>query len=316
MKNGKVYAVMLLTAVAISLPGCSRANPAVEAYLERTVAAVTPTAEPVEVSEEQTIVPVVLPSDAPGENATPTPVLEAQETSPPKMSESVAVSTAKPAETKICVAEAATPTIAPSATEAPGSTATPAATESPRPTATPKPTATPSATATPKPTSTPMPSMTPKPTSEPTPTATPAPTASQKPEVTPLPTAAPTPTPHIHDWTMHEATGHYESQKVGTEEVAVGTYWEEIGGWDEDRAAYYQCNNCGATFASNLSASEHITSAYHTGYSYYPAETVHHDGEWVQRTKYETRDVYEDVWVVDSEACWSCACGETQYTQP
>ena len=115
---------------------------------------------------------------------------------------------------------------------------------------------------------------------------------------------------------MHEATGHYESQKVGTEEVAVGTYWEEIGGWDEDRAAYYQCNDCGATFASNLSASEHITSAYHTGYSYYPAETVHHDGEWVQRTKYETRDVYEDVWIVDSEAWWSCACGETRYTQP
>ena len=111
---------------------------------------------------------------------------------------------------------------------------------------------------------------------------------------------------------MHEATGHYESQNVGTEEVAVGTYWEEIGGWDEDRAAYYQCNDCGAIFSSNLGASEHITSVYHTGYSYYPAETVHHDGDWVQRKKFETRDVYEDVWIVDSEKYWTCLCGEAR----
>lgn len=115
---------------------------------------------------------------------------------------------------------------------------------------------------------------------------------------------------------MHEATGHFESQKVGTEEVAVGIYWEEIGGWNEDRAAHYRCNDCGAEFSSNLNAGEHILSVYHSSYSYYPAELIHHDGEWVERTRYETRDDYEDAWVVDSEAYWSCACGETQYSQP
>lgn len=114
----------------------------------------------------------------------------------------------------------------------------------------------------------------------------------------------------------HEATGHYESQKTGTENIAAGTYWEEIGGWDENRAAYYKCNDCGAEFSSNLEAGDHILSVYHSSYSYYPAETVHHDGEWVERTRYETRDVYEDVWVVDSEAYWTCACGETRYYQP
>lgn len=115
---------------------------------------------------------------------------------------------------------------------------------------------------------------------------------------------------------MHEATGHYESQKTGTEEVAVETYWEEIGGWNEDRAAYYKCNDCGAEFSSNLDAGEHILAAYHSSYSYYPAETVLHDGEWVEHTRYETRDLYEDVWVVDSEAYWTCDCGEMRYSQP
>ena len=121
---------------------------------------------------------------------------------------------------------------------------------------------------------------------------------------------------HVHEWTMHEASGHFETQKIGEEEVAAGTYWVEIGGWDEDRAAYYQCNDCGAAFSSNLAASEHITSVYHSSYSYYPAETVHHDGEWVKQTRYETRDVYGDVWVIDQEAYWICSCGETRNTQP
>lgn len=98
--------------------------------------------------------------------------------------------------------------------------------------------------------------------------------------------------------------------------MAVGTYWEEIGGWDEDRAAYYRCNDCGAEFSSNLEAGEHILAVFHSSYSYYPAETIHHDGEWVERTQYETRYLYEDVWVVESEAYWTCACGETRYSQP
>ena len=115
---------------------------------------------------------------------------------------------------------------------------------------------------------------------------------------------------------MHEAVVHYETRVTGTKEVAVGTYWEEIGGWDESMPAYYRCNDCGATFSSDLSASDHIISAYHSSYSYFPAETVHHDGEWVERTKYETQDIVEGVWVTDQEACWTCSCGETRYSQP
>lgn len=149
-----------------------------------------------------------------------------------------------------------------------------------------------------------------------------APIVTATPAAAPVPTASPTvtpsaaPEPHVHSWTFHEEAGHLESVKTGTEEVTVGTYWEEIGGWDEDRAAFYQCNICGDTFATNSDAGDHLVSAHHGSYSYFPAESVHHDGEWVQRTKYETRDVYGPVWVVDSAAYWVCSCGETRYDEP
>ena len=322
MKNGKMYAVILLTAAAISLPGCARVKPVVEAYLERPAATIAPTeipdAEAIELRTES----IDLSTDEPEETVFPTPVLRAQETSPPQMIAPVVAPTARPTETKTYAAETAAPMIAPVITDAPKPPATPVAAEIPKPAATPpatempRPTATPVVTESPKPTSTPKPTSAPVPTATPTPSATPAPTASPKPTAAPTPTPLPTPTPHVHDWTMHEATGHYESQKVGTEEVAVGTYWEEIGGWDESRSAYYRCNDCGAEFASNLEAGEHILAEYHSSYSYYPAEIIHHDGEWVERTRYEAREVYENIWITDSEQYWTCLCGETRYSQP
>lgn len=157
------------------------------------------------------------------------------------------------------------------------------------------------------------PTTTPEATAVPELTATPRPTEMPKPTVTPTPTPDPTPTPHVHNWTLHEEIGHYKTHKTGTEEVLVGTYWVEIGGWDEELDACYRCNDCMAAFPSNLEASEHITSANHSSYSYYPAETYHHWGEWVEEPRYETRDVYEDVWVIDQEAYWTCTCGEIRF---
>ena len=292
MKNGKAFAVICLTAAAIMLAGCEQAIPADETQIEQPTAIIEPTAIPVTETDEPEKELIAIHTDEPEKSIVPAKVLSAQETSPPtSANEMVTAPTARPVETKSAAA-----------------TATPVAV-----TATPKPTAEPSpvVAAESAPTATPKPTVTPKPTEAPKATMTPVPVATPKPTTLPTPMPVPTATPHVHSWTMHEATGHYESRKVGTEEVAVGTYWEEIGGWDENRSAFYRCNDCGAEFSSNLDAGDHILSAYHSSYSYYPAETVHHDGEWVERSRYETRDVYEDVWVVDSEAYWTCDCGET-----
>ena len=305
MKNRTIIAVMFLTAAAISLPGCEQAVPADEAHMEQPAATIAAAAIPDAIIDESWEEWIIPPTDEPEESLAPAQSQSAQETSPPtNVIEPVAAYTAKPAETKSAAA-----------TEAPAPvTATPKPTAEPSPVviADAAPTTTPRPTATPRPTTTP----TPKPTLAPKHTSTPAPFDSPKPTASPVPTPVPTATPHVHSWTIHEATGHFEAQKTGTEEVVVGTYWEEIGGLDEDRAAYYKCNDCGAEFFSNLDAGDHILSAYHSSYSYYPAETIHHNGEWIVQTRYETRDLYEDVWIVDSEAYWTCACGETRYSQP
>lgn len=323
MRNGTIFAVMLLTAAALGLTGCKRVEPAEETRIERPPAATTPTAIPDAETDEPEIELITL--DEPEEIPAPAQVLSERKTSPPTNdTETVATPTAKPAEAKTTTKTAEQTTV--TATPKPTAEQTPVVKADeeqmavPRPTVTPKPTASPKATATPKPTASPKVTATPKPTTIPQATAAPAVTSTPKPTATPAPvstpTTVPTATPHVHSWTKHEATGHYESRKTGTEEVAVGKYWEEVGGWDENRASYYKCNDCGAEFSSNQDAGEHILSAYHSSYSYYPAETVHHDGDWVEQTRYETRDVYEDVWVVDSEAYWTCACGETRYSEP
>lgn len=282
MRNSKLFAVMLLTAAAVSLPGCTPSKPADEVRIEQPAASVAPTETPKGEAGEQTIAFTDSPLAETEQSPAPSPIQQAQKTSPPKITEPVTTPAARAAETK-SAAETAAPTSKPTAERADA-----VSTTAPKPTATPTPTPVPQATAAPASTSAPIPEA----------------------------TSVPTPTPHVHSWTKHEATGHYEMQKTGTEDVAVGTDWEEIGGWDENRSAYFQCNDCGETFSSNLDAGEHILSAYHGSYSYYPAETIHHDGEWVQHTKYETRDVYGEVWIVDSEAYWSCACGETRDSQP
>ena len=321
MKNGKAFAVICLTAAAIMLAGCEQEIPADETQIEQPAAIIEPTAIPDTETDEPEKELIAIHKDEPEKSIVPAQVLSAQETSPPtNVDQPVNTPTARTIETKSTAATAApvavTATPSPTAEPAPvvaadtAPTVTPEPTEPPKPTAIPKPTATPQMTSAPKTTTAPVVTATPRPTAAPAPVATPKPTASPTP--TPVPTAA----PHVHNWTKHEATGHYESQKTGTEEAAVGTYWEEIGGWDENRAAYYKCNDCGAEFSSNLEAGDHILSVYHSSYSYYPAELIHHDGEWVERTRYETRDVYEDVWIVDSEAYWTCACGETRYSQP
>ena len=125
-----------------------------------------------------------------------------------------------------------------------------------------------------------------------------------------------TPVQHVHEWTLHPGTGHYEQRKTGKETVAAGTYWEETGGWDEEREPYFRCNTCGECFPTASAINEHLLLENHAGYSYRPSETVHHDGEWILKTRYETRDVYEDVFIVDSEAYWSCPCGESAYSLP
>lgn len=320
MKNRTIFAVMLLTAAALGLTGCEQARPAEETRMEQPTTTIAPTAIPDAGTDEPEVELIAL--NEPEEIPAPAQVLSEQEISPPtKNTEPVAERTARPTDTNRTVEKAAPaatpkPTAEPTphvaADAAPAATPEPAATAAP--TTTPKPTASPKATATPKPTTVPQATAVPAVTATPKPTVTPARISTPKPA--PTPTPVPTATPHVHSWTRHEATGHYESRKTGTEEVAVGTYWEEIGGWDEDRAAYYRCNDCGAEFSSNLAAGEHIIDAYHGSYSYYPAETVHHDGEWVEQTRYEIRDVYKDVWITDSEAYWTCACGETRYSQP
>ena len=318
MKSEKAFAAIFLTATTIMLPGCERVMPADETQMEQPAAIIEPTAIPYAETDEPEKEFIAIYTDEQENSIAPAQVLSAQETSPPtKVDQPVSTPTARTIETKSTAATAApvavTATPSPTAEPAPvvaadtAPTVTPEPTEPPKPTAIPKPTATPQMTSAPKTTTAPVVTATPRPTATPAPVATPKPTASPTP--TPVPTAA----PHVHNWTKHEATGHYESQKTGTEEAAVGTYWEEIGGWDENHAAYYKCNDCGAEFSSNLEAGDHILSVYHSSYSYYPAELIHHDGEWVERTRYETRDVYEDVWIVDSEAYWTCACGETRY---
>ena len=253
MKNGKAFAAIFLTAAAIILAGCEQAIPADETQNEQPAAIIEPTEIPETETDEPEKELIAIHTDEPEKSIVPAQVLSAQETSPPmSANEKVSAPTSRPVETKSAAA-----------------TATPVAV-----TATPKPTAEPSpvVAAESAPTVTPKPTATPKPTEAPKATTTPVPVATPKPTAAPTQTPVPTATPHVHGWTMHEATGHYESRKAGTEEVAVGTYWEEIGGWDESRAAYYKCNDCGAEFSSNLDAGDHILSAYHSSYSYYPAE--------------------------------------------
>lgn len=124
---------------------------------------------------------------------------------------------------------------------------------------------------------------------------------------TPTPTTTPTPTPtqvHEHTWVTntihHEEQGHYESKVVGSEQVLVG-YTKEF--------AYYYCTTPGCSFTT-LSYDEMDNHEW---------ETEHGGtGTKVENIPmYETRDVVEDQWVVDTpawdEVITTCSgCGATQ----
>ena len=108
---------------------------------------------------------------------------------------------------------------------------------------------------------------------------------------------------HTHHWVeetetvYHEEKGHYKSVKVGTKTVVD----EEA--WDEDvYESVYVCGACGYESSSDRDVSEHIADVHDFDASYgtvdRKVDTIHHPAVTHEE------DIYEDQWVVDSEA-WS-----------
>ena len=182
----------------------------------------------------------------------------------------------------------------------PSASAKPTATPSAGAAATVKPTATPkpesktesstagkaSATATPKPAATAKPSSAARPTPAPTAKPTAAPTAAPTAKPTAAPTAAPTAVP--------TATPK-PKEKVWVVDVPAQ---EEVGHWEDDYWMgsdwVYQCNGCGAQFATTDAFWAHSDANwdedgnnYHGGYSMVSGEPYkHYTGEkyWVVDT--------------------------------
>ena len=113
---------------------------------------------------------------------------------------------------------------------------------------------------------------------------------------------------HVHNWAertetvTHEETGHYETVKVGTKTVVDEEAWTE---------SVYEmlavCDACGYTSDSTEDINNHLYDHYDPDLGYVDA------GYSVQNVLVDTIDhpavtheepVYEDKWVVDSEA-WS-----------
>lgn len=108
---------------------------------------------------------------------------------------------------------------------------------------------------------------------------------------------------HTHNWVeetetvSHDEKGHYVSVKVGTKTVVD----EEA--WDEDvYESVYVCNACGYESSSDEDVGDHIAIVHDFNASYgtvdRKVDTIHHPAVTHEE------DIYEDQWVVDSEA-WS-----------
>ena len=113
---------------------------------------------------------------------------------------------------------------------------------------------------------------------------------------------------HVHNWAertetvTHEETGHYESVKVGTKTVVDQEAWDEPV--YEELAV---CDACGYTSSSTEDINNHLYDHYDPELGYVDAgysvknvqvDTIHHSAVTHEEP------VYEDKWVVDSEA-WS-----------
>ena len=108
---------------------------------------------------------------------------------------------------------------------------------------------------------------------------------------------------HTHNWVeetetvYHEETGHYKSVKVGTKTVVDEEAWDEDVYVDID-----VCSACGYETTSDSDIREHIADVHDFEASYgvvsEVVDTIHHPASTHEE------DVYEDQWVVDSEA-WS-----------
>ena len=108
---------------------------------------------------------------------------------------------------------------------------------------------------------------------------------------------------HTHNWVErtetvpHEETGHYETVQVGTETVVDQEAWNEPV-YDGKCV----CNSCGYETFSTSDMSEHVIDAHDNDASWgvvsVQVDTIHHSAVTHEEP------VYEDKWVVDSEA-WS-----------
>ena len=108
---------------------------------------------------------------------------------------------------------------------------------------------------------------------------------------------------HTHNWVeetdtvYHEEKGHYESVKVGTKTVVDEEAWDEDVYKDVDI-----CSACGYETTSDDDMVEHLADVHDFEASYgvvsEVVDTIHHPASTHEE------DVYEDQWVVDSEA-WS-----------
>ena len=111
---------------------------------------------------------------------------------------------------------------------------------------------------------------------------------------------------HTHDWVEqtktvhHDETGHYEDVQSGTRTVVDEEAWDEPV--YETKAV---CNACGYEADSTSEINDHLDTHYDPELGYSDAsystkrvqvDTIHHSA------KTHEEPVYEQEWVVDSEA--------------
>lgn len=125
-------------------------------------------------------------------------------------------------------------------------------------------------------------------------------------------TTSPTPTPHTHTWVTETVSdGYYESRKVGTTQVQVGTRTvTDSEAWDEWIGEQIICLSCGTVYSSVNDWGDYDTCG--GGYTVKNIYT-HHNASTHEEPVYETQDVYEDVWVDTSYTIEKCStCGATR----
>ena len=119
-------------------------------------------------------------------------------------------------------------------------------------------------------------------------------------------------TAHVHNWVTetlhHEGTGHYENKVTGQEQVVVG--------YTPKHEETY-CNDCGALVGTDIDKSSPLwflrTGHNCAGTNNLSLRSVITGGDPI----YETRDKWENVWVVDTvawdETVTTCStCGAKQ----